>query len=103
MGVDFFEPNRPKVPKLSKNPGTRRTNPSTARASIRHHRQVAHPNQVEGRHGQDKLVVQLLAADEPALAHPTDRLRPAEAFLDALTKALAGGVAGVAGGASVNR
>ena len=33
---------------------------------------VAYPNQVVGRERQDKLKVQLRAADKPALAHAAD-------------------------------
>ena len=71
--------------------------------STQHHAQIAHPHQVVRRHRQDKLEVQLLAADKPALSQPTDGLCPTKTLLDALAEALAGGIAGVAGGASIDR
>ena len=49
--------------------------------SARYHTLIAHPDQVVRRHRQDKLEVQLLAAEKPALAQATNGLDSAEAFL----------------------
>ena len=56
--------------------------PHSTRLLTRHHPQIAHPDQVVGRHRQDELIVQLLATDKPALAQTTDGLGPAEALLN---------------------
>ena len=65
-------------------------------SSIRHHSQIAHPDQAEGRHRQDKLKVQLLATDELALAQATNGLGPTKAFPMRLHNT------GLAGGASID-
>ena len=76
---------------------SRRTNPSTARSAKPGYPEIAHPNQIVGREGQDKLKVQLRAADKPALAHAADGLRPAKAFFDSFTDSLAERITFVAG------
>lgn len=60
-------------------------------------------HQLLGRHGQDKLEVQLVAADKPALAQATVSLGSAEALLEPLAETLAHGITWMVVGSSTDR
>jgi hypothetical protein len=70
--------------------------------STRCHPQITHPDQVVGRKCQHKLKIQFLAANEPALAQPANRLDPAKTVLDPLAKGLAHLITRMAGGTPIN-
>jgi hypothetical protein len=63
---------------------------------------IAHRNQIVGRKPHRELEVQLLAANEPALAQTTYGLGPARTFLDPLAERLTDGITGVAGSAPID-
>src|SRR5262249_12339406 len=65
--------------------------------------QSGQAGEVIGRHGEGELPADLGQSAMTHLAQPGHCLGPAESFLDAFTNALGDRVAGVAGGAAVDR
>src|SRR5207245_1479451 len=66
-------------------------------------REVSDPHQVVRGEGEGEHPVHPAGASVPCLAHQSDGLEPAEDLFDALPPTLAHRIAGVAGGAAVDR
>src|SRR6516164_10753670 len=65
--------------------------------------QFGQADEVIGRHGEGELPADLGQSAMTHLAQPGHCLSPAESFLDAFANALGDRIAGVAGGAAVDR